>query len=156
MSATVRPRVVDLESSALAVKCPGCGLITPRFLQYCRSCSFSIWPSGPVASEAFAAWRKADPRRARVSRYELQLRQKDNDLVDYNHRAGVLGIHLFPPSASPILLSLGLMLLALAAVPFPLALLRIGLAAFGGFIFLLGVVGWLVVEDSAMFPDGQE
>jgi hypothetical protein len=39
----------------------------------------------------------------------------------------------------------------LAAIPFS-GTIRIVLAAIGGLIFLWGVVGWVVVDDSRMFP----
>ena len=37
---------MDIGNPALAVDCPKCGLLTPRFLPYCRNCAFSLWPSG--------------------------------------------------------------------------------------------------------------
>src|SRR5215831_1507269 len=59
-----RPRFVDTGNPALAVECPRCGLLTPRFLPYCRNCSFGLWPDRAMAGTAFEAWQRADPARA--------------------------------------------------------------------------------------------
>ncbi len=129
--------------------------MTQRFLSYCRNCGFSLWPDNVTASAAFNAWRDADPARAEASRYDLELEPGDRrDLVDYEERAHRLGIHLFPSSSYPIVICLGILFLGLAAVPFApparLALLVVGLV-----IFLVGVVGWVVLEDVRMYPNEQ-
>ena len=45
----------------------------------------------------------------------------------------------------------GALFLGLAAIPIA-SVARIILAVIGGLIFLVGVVGWVVVEDVRMFP----
>ena len=71
--------------------------------------------------------------------------------VDYEARAHALGIHLFPSSSWPFIICFGILFLALGAIPFaPVA--RITLAVIGGVIFLVGVAGWVLVEDVRMFP----
>ena len=78
-----------------------------------------------------------------------------DDLVDYEARAHQLGIHISPPSNWPFVICFGLLFLSLGAIPFA-GTTRIVLAVIGGVIFLWGVVGWVVVDDSKMFPtDGQ-
>jgi hypothetical protein len=127
--------------------------MTPRFLQYCRNCSFALWPSGPHASAAFQAWRAADPARACARRYDLEIPQGEQvRVIDYDHRAHELGIHVPAPTNYPIVICLGFLFLALAAIPLPAAAARIGLGAIGGILFLIGVVGWVVIEDVRMFP----
>jgi hypothetical protein len=73
--------------------------------------------------------------------------------VDYDARAHQLGIHIFPNSNWPFTICLGALFLGLAAIPFP-AIARISLAVIGGLIFLIGVIGWVVVEDVRIFPSG--
>jgi hypothetical protein len=139
---------------SLSVECPRCGLLTARFVDHCRNCGYKIWPSSEVASAAFKAWRDADPsRRAAASRFDLTLPEEPLDVVvDYAARAHELGIHLFPNSNYPFIICVGTLPLALAAIPFPSATLRIALAVIGGLIFLYGVVGWVLVEDVRMYP----
>ncbi len=105
-----------------------------------------------MASAAFEAWQTADPARRRVSRFDLEIPVEVDNTVDFAARAHELGIHLFPNSNWPFVISFGLLILALAAIPFP-AVPRIVLAVIGGLIFLSGVVGWVLVEDVKMFPD---
>ena len=106
-----------------------------------------------MASAAFKAWRAADPvPRSRVSRFDTEYRVAVDNTVDYAARAHKLGIHLFPSSNWPIVISVGLFILALAAIPFADAA-RIVMAVIGGVIFLWGVVGWVLIEDVKMFPD---
>jgi hypothetical protein len=153
VSPAAKPRFVDIENPALAIECPKCGLTTPRFLQYCKNCGFALWPSGPYASAAFKAWRAADPSRAHVRRYDLEPPHGPNvQVIDYEQRAHQLGIHLFPASNWPIVICVGFLFLALAAIPFPSAPLRIGVGVVGLVIFLLGVFGWVALEDVRMFP----
>jgi len=135
----------------LAVACPRCGLMTARFIDHCRNCSYKLWPSSEMASAAFKAWREADPSRQAASRFDLGLPQKVDDLVDFGARAHELGIHLFPSSNWPFIICFGIMFLALAAIPFD-SIARIVLAAIGLVIFLTGVAGWVLVEDVHMFP----
>jgi len=79
-----------------------------------------------------------------------------DDTVDFAARAHDLGIHLFPSSSSPFIICFGLLFLALGAIPFP-SVARIVLAVIGGVIFLVGVVGWVLIEDMQMFPsDGPQ
>jgi hypothetical protein len=56
-----------------------------------------------------------------------------------------------PPSNWPFVICAGALFLSLAAIPFSAAV-RITLAVIGGVIFLVGVVGWVLVEDVKMFP----
>ena len=160
MASATRPRFVDVANPALAIDCPNCGLITPRFLTYCRNCGFSLWPNGPFASAAFEAWRKADPARRYARRYDLELpRRSLPNVVDYEERAHHLGIHIFPSSSYPFVMCIGFFFLALAAIPFPAAA-RIVLGVVGLVAFLVGVFGWVVLEDTRYFPaesaDGRE
>jgi hypothetical protein len=104
-----------------------------------------------MASAAFKAWQAVDPARRTVSRFDLDIPVEIDNTVDFAERAHELGIHLFPSSNWPFVISFGLLFLALAAIPFP-AIPRIVLAVFGGLIFLVGVVGWVLVEDVQMFP----
>jgi hypothetical protein len=144
---------VDTGNPALAVDCPRCGLLTPRFLPYCRNCSFALWPSRAVAGAAFDAWQDADPARAVARPYDLEtLGPEPSQVIDYEERAHRLGIHIFPSSSYPFVICVGFLFLGLAAVPFPgparLALLAVGLV-----VFLIGVVGWVVLEDVGMYED---
>ncbi len=152
MAAAKKPRYVDVSNPSLAVDCPRCGLRTARFVDHCRNCGYKLWPSGPVASAAFQAWRAADPVRATASRFDLEIPQQVENLVDFEARAHELGIHIFPNSNWPIVICIGSMFLGLAAIPFPSATPRIVFAVIGGLIFLWGVVGWVVVEDVRIFP----
>ena len=154
MVRTTRPRFVDTGNAALAVDCPKCGLMTPRFLPYCRNCSFSLWPNRLVAGAAFLAWQQADPARACARPYDLELPVEPAlNLVDYQERAHRLGIHIFPSSSYPFIMCVGFLFLGLAAVPFA-GPVRIGLLVVGLLIFLVGVVGWVVLEDTRMYPGG--
>lgn len=152
MARATKPTFVDVGNAAMAIDCPNCGLLTARFGQYCRNCGFSLWPSGPFVSAAFQAWRDADPSRERARRYDLELPGPGGaELVDYEERAHRLGIHIFPSSNYPFVICVGFFFLAMAAVPFP-AIGRIVLGAIGGLTFLIGVVGWVVFEDTSMYP----
>jgi hypothetical protein len=142
---------VDTSNPALAIACPRCDLLTARFLKYCSNCGFMLWRSGEEASAAFMAWKQADPARRGARRYDTSLPIDQVSTVDYDERAHELGIHLPPPTKSPIVICVGFFFLALAAIPFPAAG-RIALGAFGAVIFLIGVLGWVVVEDMRMFP----
>jgi hypothetical protein len=147
-----KPRYVDVSNPSLSVPCPNCGLVTQRFLEYCRNDGYQLWPSSEMASEAFKVWRDADPARADASRFDLELPAPPiDDTVDYAARAHELGIHLFPNSNYPFTICVGALFLALAAIPFSAAA-RITLAVIGGVIFLYGVVGWVVVEDVRLYP----
>jgi len=150
---TRRPRFVDTSNAALAVDCPRCGLVTPRFLPYCRNCGFALWPSRMVAGAAFEAWLRADPARAGARPYDIELPPPApaND-VDYAERAHRLGIHIFPSSSYPFVICVGFLFLGLAAVPFATPV-RIALGAVGLVVFLAGVVGWVVLEDDRMYAE---
>jgi len=124
---------------------------TARFIDHCRNCSYKLWPSSVVASAAFKAWRDADPSRVEASRFELDLPRHDELIVDYDARAHELGIHMPPPSNWPFVICFGLFFLSLAAIPFA-APARIAMAVIGLVIFLIGVVSWVVVDDTRMFP----
>jgi hypothetical protein len=105
-----------------------------------------------VASEAFKVWRDADPSRRNASRFDLELPAEPVDVtVDYAARAHELGIHLFPNSNYPFVICVGAFFLALAAIPFS-GTVRIVLAVIGGIVFLIGVVGWVLVEDVRLYP----
>jgi hypothetical protein len=153
MARTTKPAFVDVGNPAMAIECPNCGLLTARFGEYCSNCGFSLWPSGPFVSAAFKAWQSADPARSDARRFDLELApaQAAPEVVDYEERAQRLGIHLFPSSSYPFVICVGFFFLALAAVPFA-SLVRIALGAVGALIFLIGVIGWVVLEDVRMFP----
>ena len=152
MAKAKKPRYVDVSNPSLAVDCPRCGLLTARFLDHCRNCGYKLWPSGQMASAAFKAWQAADPEaRAEVSRYDLAVPDRVDNLVDYQARAHHLGIHIFPSSNWPFVICFGALWLALAAIPFA-GPVRIALAVIGGIIFLVGVAGWVLVEDVRMYP----
>lgn len=152
MAEATKARYVDVSNPSLSVPCPNCGLITQRFLEYCRNDGYQLWPSDEMASEAFKIWRAADPARAHASRFDLELplAPVDNS-IDYAARAHDLGIHLFPSSNYPFVICLGALFLGLAAVPLGTGA-RITLAVIGGLIFLYGVVGWVLVEDVRIYP----
>ena len=151
MAASREPRYVDISNPSLAVDCPRCGLRTPRFLDLCRNCGYKLWPSSYAASAAFKAWRDADPARAAASRYDMEIPQHIEYVVDFDAKARELGIHMPPPSRWPFVICAGAFFLSLAAIPFG-SEVRIALAVIGGLIFLIGVVGWVLVEDVQMFP----
>lgn len=147
-----RPRYVDVSNPSPSVQCPNCGLRTQRFLDHCRNCGYKLWPSSEAASAAFKAWRDADPSRAELSRYDIDLPEAPAEaIVDYAARAHQLGIHIFPNSNYPFIICVGALFLGIAAVPVGGAV-RIALFVIGGLIFLYGVVGWVLVEDVRMFP----
>ncbi len=132
MARAKKQRYVDVSNPSLAVDCPRCGLVTARFIDQCRNCGYKLWPSSEMASAAFRAWQAADPeRRSEVSRFDLALPQPAEELVDYEARAHHLGIHLFPSSNWPFVICFGVI---------------------GGVIFLIGVGGWVLVEDVKMYP----
>jgi hypothetical protein len=141
-----------VSNPALAVECPRCGLLTARFVDHCRNCGYKIWPSSEMASAAFKAWQAADPeRRSEVSRFDTDYPVRIDNTVDYTARARQLGIHLSPNSNWPFVISFGGAFLAFAAIPFP-GTVRILLAVIGGLIFLWGIIGWVVIDDTQMFP----
>jgi hypothetical protein len=126
--------------------------MTARFVDHCRNCGYKLWPSGVMASAAFKAWRAVDPEhRSEVSRFDMDYPIHIDDTIDFDARAHALGIHISPPSNWPFVICFGLLFLAMAAIPFS-STPRIVLAVIGGLIFLWGVVGWVVVDDSKMFP----
>jgi hypothetical protein len=146
-----KPRYVDVSNPSLAVDCPRCGLRTARFVDHCRNCGYKLWPSSVMASAAFKAWQATDPGgRGQVSRFDLELPFKEENVVDYEARAHQLGIHIFPNSNWPFVICLGALFLGLAAIPFA-AEARIALAVIGGVALLVGVVGWVWFEDSKMY-----
>lgn len=151
MAAAKKPRYVDVANPSLAVDCPRCGLRTARFIDHCRNCGYKLWPSSVMASAAFKAWQATDPARGEVSRFDLQLPVEIDNVVDYEAKAHQLGIHLFPSSNWPFVICFGILFLGLAAIPFD-NVVRISLAVIGGVIFLVGVVGWVLVEDVKMYP----
>jgi len=104
-----------------------------------------------MASAAFQAWRAADPARAEASRFDMEIPQHIENVVDFDARAKELGIHMPPPSRWPFVICAGAFFLALAAIPFD-PTIRITVAVIGGLMFLLGVVGWVLVDDVNMFP----
>lgn len=151
MSVTKRTRYVDTSNPALGVDCPRCGLLTARFTEYCLNCGYSIWPSAESASAAFRAWRAADPARRTARAYDTELPPEPAGPFDYLAQAHELGIHVSPPSRYPILICIGLFLLSLAAIPFS-ATVRWVAGIAGLIVFLVGVGGWVTVEDVRMFP----
>ena len=152
MARASKPRYVDVSNPSLAVECPSCGLLTARFVDHCRNCGYKLWPSGVMASAAFKAWQAADPApRSEVSRFDLELPVHVENEVDYEARAHELGIHLFPGSTWPFVICVGALFLGLAAIPFDWVI-RLSLAVVGAIIFLVGVAGWVLVEDVRMYP----
>jgi len=148
-----KPRYVDVSNPSLSVTCPSCGLITARFVEQCRNDGYQLWPSGLMASEAFKIWRDYDPARAETSRFDLAIPALPIDTtIDYAERAHELGIHIFPNSNYPFVICAGLFFLALGAIPFDSIAARIVLAVIGGVVFLIGVVGWVLVEDVRLYP----
>lgn len=146
-----KPRYVDVSNPSLSVICPGCGLITQRFLDQCRNDGYKLWPSSELASAAFQIWRDADPARAHASRYDLELAPPPlDDEVDYSARAHKLGIHIFPNSNYPFVICVGALFLGLAAAPLSGGA-RITLLVIGGLVFLYGIVGWVLVEDVQLY-----
>jgi len=155
VAAGTKPRYVDVNNPALAIDCPRCGLRTPRFLEYCRNCGFHLWPSSRVASAAFQAWRDHDPARAAASRFDFEIPVDSGPpVVDYEERAHHLGIHIFPNSNFPFTISVGAFVLALAVVHFSWMPLwgHIAIGVVGALIFLSGVIGWVIVEDTRYYP----
>ena len=151
MAKAKKPRYVDVSNPSLAVDCPRCGLRTARFVDHCRNCGYKLWPSSVMASAAFKAWQAADLRgRGQVSRFDLELPFKEENVVDYEERAHQLGIHIFPNSNWPFVICMGALFLGLAAIPFA-AEARIALAVIGGVVLLAGVVGWVWIEDTKMY-----
>ena len=148
-----KPRYVDISNPSLSVECPNCGLRTARFIDHCRNCGYKLWPSGEVASAAFKAWRDSDlAHRSDTSRFDLVVPEEPvDDTVDFAARAHELGIHLFPNSNYPFVICVGMLFLALGAIPFSNTV-RLVFAIIGGIIFLYGVVGWVLVEDVKMYP----
>jgi hypothetical protein len=147
-----RSRYVDVSNPSLAVDCPRCGLKTARFMDLCRNCGYKLWPSSVMASAAFKVWRNADPARARASRFDMDLPPPPiDDTVDFNARAHQLGIHLFPSSNYPFVITVGVLFGALGLIPFP-SVARIVLGVIGGIILLYGIIGWVLVEDVRMYP----
>jgi hypothetical protein len=145
---------VDIGNPALAIDCPNCSLVTPRFLQYCRNCGFGLWPSGPYASAAFVAWRDADPARADSRRYDLEIPVDDRaPVVDYEEEAHQLGVHLSARSVWPFTICVGFFPLFLALAPFG-TVARIILGAVGLIILAVGVIGWVVFEDTRYYRQG--
>jgi hypothetical protein len=146
-----KTRYVDVSNPDLAIDCPRCGLRTARFIDQCRNCSYKLWPSSVVASAAFQAWRAVDPSRAAASRFDLEVPQQIDVVIDFAERAHRLGIHLFPNSNWPFIICVGVFFLGFAAAPFP-STARIILAVIGAIVFLWGVIGWVAIEDVRMFP----
>jgi hypothetical protein len=154
VAASKQTRYVDVSNASLTVECPRCGLVTARFVDMCRNCGYKLWPSSVMASAAFKAWRATDPEhRSEVSRFDLDYPVHVDNTIDYEARAHQLGIHISPSSNWPFVICFGLLFLALAAIPFS-STTRIVLAVIGVLIFLWGVVGWVVIEDTRMFPSG--
>jgi hypothetical protein len=152
VAASKQTRYVDVSNPSLVVECPRCGLITARFVDHCRNCGYKLWPSSVVASAAFKAWRAADPEhRSEVSRFDMDYPVHIDNTIDYEARAHQLGIHLSPNSNWPFVICFGALFLSMAAIPFP-ATARIVLAVIGGLIFLWGIIGWVVIEDTRMYP----
>ncbi len=126
--------------------------MTPRFLPYCKNCAFPLWPSRAAAGAAFRAWKAADPAREAARPYDYELPPGPAvQVIDYEERAHRLGIHIFPSSSYPFVICMGFLFLGLAAVPFATPA-RIALAVAGLVVFLIGVVGWVVLEDVRMYP----
>lgn len=151
MSPAAKPSFVDIGNPALAIDCPNCGLVTSRFLQYCRNCGFGLWPSGPYASAAFVAWRDADPARTDARRYDLEIPVDDRaQVIDYEEEAHELGVHLSARSVWPFTICLGFFAGFLALAPFG-TVARIILGVVGLIILLTGVIGWVVFEDTRYY-----
>ena len=153
MARATKPRFVDTGNPAMAIDCPKCGLVTSRFLQFCRNCGFSLWPSSTIASAAFEAWRDADPARRYARRYDLELPvPRRPQVVDYEARAHQLGIHISPNSPNPFVICVGVFLIFLALPRFPLVA-RIVLFVLGLLVLLWGVIGWVIREDVKIYDE---
>lgn len=154
MATATKPRYVDTSNPALAIDCPRCGLVTARFMPYCRNCGYLLWPSSQVASAAFRAWRDSSPERAEARRFDLTLPIPDSGprVIDYMARAHDLGIHVFPSSNWPFVICVGFFFLGLAAVPFDTPV-RIGLAVIGAVTMLVGIFGWVILEDVKIYHE---
>ena len=87
-----------------------------------------------------------------ASRFDLELPHEIDNTIDFEARAHQLGIHIFPNSNWPFVICFGALFLSLAAIPFE-PFVRVSLAVIGGVIFLVGVVGWVIVEDVKIFPN---
>ena len=87
-----------------------------------------------------------------ASRFDLELPVEMDNTIDFEARAHQLGIHIFPNSNWPFVICFGALFLSLAAIPFE-PVVRVSLAVIGGGIFLVGVVGWVIVEDVKIFPN---
>ena len=108
-----------------------------------------------MASAAFQAWRDHDSARAQTSRYAYEVPvEMAPPVIDYDERAHELGIHIFPSSNFPFVISVGAFVLALAVVHFSWMPLwgHIALGLAGAAIFLVGVIGWVIVEDTRYYP----
>jgi hypothetical protein len=143
---------VDTGNPAVGIDCPKCGLLTARFGWFCRNCGFRLWPSAMAAARAYRTWRLADNSRMYIHQWDdtPPLGTDDVIVVDFGARAHQLGIHLFPASLWPIMVCIGVLFLAFAAIPFA-AIARIILLVIGIVFFIFAVAGWML-EDVKMFP----
>ncbi len=143
---------VDTSNPAVGIDCPRCGLLTARFGWFCRNCGFRLWPGAQAAARAYRTWRLADPARVYVHQWDDTplLDEESVIVVDFAEKAHDLGIHIFPSSRWPILVCVGILFLAFAAIPFP-SIARIILAAIGVLLFIAAIAGWML-EDVRLFP----
>ncbi|HVA92786.1 MAG TPA: hypothetical protein VNL71_23440, partial [Chloroflexota bacterium] len=103
------------------------------------------------AGRAFRLWRESDSARARARSYDLAIPPPPaSNVIDYEARAHQLGIHLFPRSNWPVVISLSFLFLGLGAAPFA-GPVRIAFALLGLLILLTGVAGWVLVEDFRIY-----
>lgn len=142
---------MDISNPAMGVDCPRCGLLTARFTQYCLNCGYSIWPTTEAAGTAFRAWRSGDPDRQGARAYDIELPAAPPSAFDYLAQAHEMGIHVSPASRYPFLICVGLFLLSFAAIPFS-STFRWVTGLLGLLVFLVGIGGWVTVEDVRMFP----
>lgn len=145
---------MDVANPALGIECPGCGLLAARFTPNCSNCGRTFWPSRAIASSAFRAWKAADSARATARPFDTDLPPTPVDnTIDYDAKAHRLGIHLFPKTWWPIVISLGFLFLALGAVPIGDGTLRLVFAVLGAVIFFIGIGGWWLVEDIKLYEE---
>ena len=65
--------------------------------------------------------------------------------------AAAIGMFAHPaPGHTPILVCVGILFMAFAAIPFP-GVVRIGLLVVGVIFFILAIAGWML-EDVKLFP----
>jgi len=152
VAGATKARYVNVGDPSLAIDCPRCGLRAARFMEFCSNCGYSVWPTSAMASAAFGAWKEHDLARADARPFDRELpSDRSRPLVDYEARAHELGVHITPNSNNPILICAGMFFMGFAFVPLP-GWVRVATGVVGAILFFWGVIGWVIVEDTQMFP----